>query len=131
MAEQYPASLPKPLLNGYGFAVASGVIRSGTDTDQAQRRVFDTMPHTFTLSFLLTVSEWWTWSQWVADYGHGWFEIDIPTLYAGRIDLNVSTVLVRLISGVSAEAIGQECIRASVAAELAPSAIAAYLEEVL
>jgi hypothetical protein len=131
MATQYPPSLPQPLVSGFTAAVGSGVLRAEPGAHQQQRRVHETMPHLFTMSFMMTVLEWDSWSRWVARYGYRWFEIEIPTMYAGSIGANKSPVLLRFTSAsITAEAVSGDTMRITVTAEIAPSMISLYLEDV-
>lgn len=128
MTTQYPSSLPQPLLQGFSMSVASGVIRSDMDTHQAQRRVFNTMPHVFSMSFIMSIVEWEAWARWVDEYGFRWFEIELPTMYAGRDDLEKAPVLLRMTAIGAAVPVSGQHVQIAVTAEIAPSAIAAYIE---
>jgi hypothetical protein len=127
MPTQYPSILPQPLVSGFGAVVASGVIRSDSDTHQEQRRVFNTMPHSFTLSFIMGLAEWDSWARWIAEYGHRWFEILLPTMYAGKFGQFKAPVLIRLTSNVPAATVSGDHVHVSVTAEMAPSMIGQYL----
>lgn len=131
MTTQYPSTLPGPLLEGYSATIAMGVIRSDMSGHQAQRRVFATMPHSFTLSFLLSLTEWAAWQVWVTSYGFRWFEIDLATHYAGRDGSPVAPVLIRLMSGAVTVPVSERHVRVSVEAEMAPSMITQYLDNQL
>ena len=124
----YPSSLPAPLIEGFMATVSMGVIRSDAPGHQAQRRVFSTMPHGFSLSFIMSISQWGSWSQWVGVNGYRWFTMDLPTLYAGRAGAKVLPVTIRFVSDVSAVNVSASSVRASVQAETAPSFISAYLD---
>jgi hypothetical protein len=128
MPTQYPETFPQPLLQGFSMSVASGVIRSDMDTHQAQRRVFSTMPHVFSMSFILSLVEWDAWARWVAEYGFRWFEIEIPTMYAGRETLDKKATLIRLTAVGAAAPVSGQHVQIAVTAEIAPSAIADYIE---
>lgn len=130
MATQYPSTLPRPTFSGFGATVASGVIRADSDSHQAQRRVHTTMPHTFTLSFVMGLTEWAQWQLWSLEYGYRWFELDLPTLYAGKLNESTAPALIRFTSGFNATLLAAEQVQVSVTAEMAPSMIAAYLEDV-
>jgi len=128
MPTEYPSTLPQPLLQGFSMSVASGVIRSDMDTHQAQRRVFNTMPHVFSMSFIMSIVEWEAWARWVDEYGFRWFEIELPTMYAGRDDLDKKATLIRMTSIGAASPVSGQHVQIAVTAEIAPSAIAAYIE---
>ena len=128
MTTQYPSSLPQPLLQGFSMMVASGVIRSDMDTHQQQRRVFSNMPHVFSMSFIMSIVEWEAWARWVDDYGFRWFQIELPTMYAGRDDLDKKATLIRMTSIGAAAPVSGQHVQIAVTAEIAPSAIAEYIE---
>jgi hypothetical protein len=128
MPTLYPATRPDPVISGLGATVAMGVIRSDMDTHQVQRRVFNTMPHAFTLSFVLTLTQWATWQQWALENGYGWFEINLPSLYAGNLLQNTSLAVVRFTSNFSATTLAADVVQVNVTAEMAPSMIADYYE---
>jgi len=107
-----------------------GVIRADGPTDQAQRRVFNTMPQTFQLTFIMSVEDWGPWYNWAKDNGWRWFEIDLPTCYAGLAGTSLSAVLIRFTSDLSAVNIASDAVRITVSAEMAPSMISQYLDAV-
>jgi hypothetical protein len=130
MPTQYPATLPGPTIEGLGIRVGMGVVRSDMDTHQVQRRVFSSMPHSFTLAFTLSLAQWAQWQLWVLANAYRWFEIDLPSLYAGRIAANTSPALIRFTSNVTATMRSAEHVQVAVAAEMAPSMIDGYLEAI-
>ena len=121
MATQYPSDFPHPTIAGFGINVASGVIRSDMSMHQQQRRLYKTMPHTFSLRFVLSTEQWFDWQRWVTDNGFKWFEMDLPSMYAGRTFECSSPLLVRLISDVQVTAITRDHFEVLVTAESAPS----------
>lgn len=123
----YPAALPGPLIEAFSAVVASGVIRAESGVHQAQRRVFATMPQTFSMTFILDVQQWAEWQQWAGAYGYRWFEMDLPTLYAGADGLRLSSTIVRFVSSFSAVALSQTQVQVTVMAETAPSMAARLL----
>ena len=124
----YPSTFPAPLINGYSLTVGSGVIRSDMDTQQAQRRVFTTMPHAFTLSFIMSLAQWGEWQQWADSYGYRWFQMNLPSFYAGKDNLRIAPAIIRFTSGISAANLSQDTVQILVSAEMAPSMFAQYLE---
>lgn len=121
MATQYPSEFPHPTIAGFGINVASGVIRADMPMHQLQRRLYKTMPHTFSLRFVLSTEQWFDWQKWVTDNGFKWFEMNLPSMYAGRTFACSSTLLVRLISDVQVTAITRDHFEVLVTAESAPS----------
>jgi hypothetical protein len=105
-----------------------GVVRSDDVTHEQQRRVFKSMPHTFSLVFILSLGEWAQWKAWVTENGYRWFEIALPTLYDGRVDGTLAVI--RLTSEVSASLRANDVVQVSVTAELSPSMVSNYLANV-
>lgn len=127
MPTSYPADLPAPLLEGFSGTVQMGVVRAEGATDQAQRRVYASMPHSFSLTFVMSAAQWAAWYAWVSVYGYRWFLMDLPTLYAGLAGQDLSPVLIRFTSDISSGPVSGREVQVSVAAETAPSMISQYL----
>lgn len=130
MATQYPSTYPCPTLSGFSAVVSMGVARSEMGGNQMQRRYFSTMPHTFSLSFVMSVATWFAWQSWVMQNAYTWFEMDLPNLYASQQGLLVAPTLIRFTSPISASNLTESQVQLSVQAEMAPSMIANYLETV-
>jgi hypothetical protein len=128
MPTVYPSTLPGPVIEGLGLRVNMGVLRSEDTTHQAQRRIHKTMPHSFSLTFRMSLIDWADWQLWVLANGYNWFEIELPSLYAGRLSQNTAPALVRFTSDLGATLLAADVVQVTVTAELAPSAIGAYLE---
>ncbi len=128
MATSYPSNLANPLISGFGITVASGALRSTMPGSQVQRRAFDTMPHTFRLAFSMSVTDWADWQAWVALNAHDWFNMDLPSMYAGKVATLTTPTLIRFISPITAAIMSAEHVQLSVSAEIAPSMIARYRE---
>ena len=127
MATSYPTTFPSPQLDGLSAMVDMGLIKTDRPMNQAQRRLYATMPHTFSLTFNMSISTWGLWYNWVIANGFRWFTINLPSLYAGRTGDWASPVLVRFTSDLSAANITATDVRITVMAEAAPSMIATYL----
>ena len=127
MATSYPTTFPSPQLDGLSAMVDMGLIKTDRPMNQAQRRLYATMPHTFSLTFNRSISTWGLWYNWVIANGFRWFTINLPSLYAGRTGDWASPVLVRFTSDLSAANITATDVRINVMAEAAPSMIATYL----
>lgn len=128
MATQYPTDYPPALLDGFSIQVQSGVIRSGNMGPTSQRRLHNTMPHTFNLSFSMTLAQWANWQAWVEANAYSWFELRIPSMYSGRTYDVVGATLLRFISPVTIDQMTADDVRATVTAEIAPSMISQYIE---
>lgn len=128
MATAYPSTLPLPKIEGFTATVASGLIKTDTPTQQAQRRVFKNMPHRFSLTFTMGATTWATWHNWVMNNGFRWFTMNLPTMYAGLLSAQISPVLIRFVSNPAMTPVSLSDVQITIAAEIAPSAIDAYLE---
>lgn len=126
---KYPAEFPCVQIDSYQMVAGSGVIRAG-NPHQSQRRVFNTMPHTINLSFTMPVSGWNAWFDWMKSNGYRWFDMNLPSLYAGLENARMSVHAIRLVSQMSAENMTDKQIRVSVVAEMSPVMIDKYLEAV-
>ena len=124
----YPSAFPSPAIEGFTATVASGVIRDSSPVHEAQRRVYTTMPHTFALTFTMSVAVWASWYQWATTYGYRWFTLNLPTMYAGLAGTTNSAVLVRFTSDLAARNVTATDVQVTVNAESAPSMIGAYLD---
>lgn len=120
MATAYPGTFPLPKIEGFSASVASGLIRADAPTHQAQRRVYTTMPHRFSLTFVMSVTTWATWQNWMIANGYRWFQISLPTLYAGQAGTSLSSVVVRLVSDISMTPVNLSTVQITVSAESAP-----------
>jgi hypothetical protein len=107
-----------------------GAARSEIPMSQVQRRIFRTMPHSVSLSFVMTVTQWGTWETWVKANGYDWFQLDLPSLYSGRLGKRLSPHLIRFTSGLSVRNITESSVQISVNAEFSPSMITQYLDAV-
>lgn len=128
MAAAYPSTLVQPQLNGLTIGVGAGVARSDVPGAQVQRRIFATMPHSFTLSFAMTLAQWSDWQAWVKVNAYSWFTMYLPSMYAGLDGLLTTPTLIRFTSPITASNLSQDHIRVSVMAEMAPTMIARFHE---
>lgn len=128
MATAYPSTFRLPRIEGFGASVDAGLISADGPTDQVQRRVYETMPHVFTMTFVMPVAEWSAWHGWVRIYGFRWFEMSLPSMYAGLAGAERSPILIRFTSPViTASMVADNVVSITVTAEMAPSMIADYL----
>lgn len=76
----YPTNYPLPTIEGYGIDVDMGVIRTQFNGGRIrQRRVYSTMPQTFTLRFVVELAGLKTWQNWVNDHAYTWFDLRIAS----------------------------------------------------
>lgn len=130
MPLSYPSSFACPLLSGFNISVAAGVLRAQEPGAQVQRRAFDTMPHVFQLSFAMSVTDWSAWQAWVTDNAFDWFNMDLPSMYAGLAKTQKTPTLIRFVSPISVSTLTEQHVQLSVTAEMAPSMIRKYREAI-
>lgn len=121
----YPASFPCPMVAGYQYTVAAGVIRSDGSNRYEQRRVHKIMPHIITASFTLTPEEWGIWQVWMTEHGYEWFEFDeLPTMYQSK-----KALVVRLVAdSIKISARSQKIFKADAKFEVSPTMYLTSLE---
>lgn len=117
----FPSGLPLPLLTSYADETDIGVSAVRFERGNArQRRAVARPSHSFSMSFVLTTAQFWTWQSWANLYGYDWHMMDLVSPFAG-IANNAAVPIphqVRYTSNISYEAVGVGVIRATVTAEL-------------
>lgn len=128
MATAYPSNFPCPLIAGFRIDVGMGVIRADNPGHQVQRRVFTTMPHMLAMSFAMSVVTWAAWQKWCLDNAYGWFEMPLPSLYAGQTGAVEEPTVIRFVSEFTAVNLTEDDVQVSVTAEISPSMFRRVLE---
>lgn len=128
MTQSYPSTFPCPMIEGYQIDVDSGLLRSKDRGKPAQRRAFSSMPHSVKCKFALSLKEWGYWQEWITKDAKGWFNINLPSMYAGRVGANTYPHLVRIVSSITIDSKTVTHVVASVTLEIAPSMFKSYLE---
>jgi hypothetical protein len=128
--QTYPSDFPCVQIAGYRADVAMGAARSEIPMSQVQRRIFRTMPHAIALSFVMTVTQWGSWQNWIKQYGYDWFQLDLPSRPEYRLGKRISPHVIRFTSGLSVRNITESSVQISVNAEFSPSMITQYLDAV-
>ena len=127
MPEIYPSVYPQPLMLPYGFNVDMGVLRTPMDGGLArQRRLYDVMPHTFQLQFIVTTAELYSWQQWVNQYAYDFFQIDLVSRISSQAGANCAPHFVRFTTDLAFEQFDKGMLRITVAAELSPAQVSNY-----
>lgn len=125
MPEVYPKSLPQPLLTPYGVDVDSGLLRTPMDGGLArQRRLYEVMPHSFTLEFLVPRKQLFSWQDWINRYGYDYIEMDLLSWLSNN--QTCSTHFVRFTTNISYETVEDGYVRARMGAELSPAQVSNY-----
>jgi hypothetical protein len=127
MGLTYPKAFPLPTAGGLTAVIDAGIVRTDTATDQVQRRVYNTMPHSFTMTFVMDLVEFNYWYEWILNYGFRWFDILLPTVYAGLANSDLSPVTVRVQGPIQTSFLANNVVQAEFTAETAPGMIVKYL----
>lgn len=82
--------------------------------------MFDSMPAEYSMSFVMPYDKWGAWMTWVNQNGYTWFDIEIPNHVAAAAggSLCKGTGEIRFISDINWSVIGEDSVKATVAAEL-------------
>ncbi len=126
----YPSDFPCPLIDQYSIMVMGGAIRSDSPVHNTSRRVFNTVPHTFTVGFTVDPFMFTRWYDWIRSFGYQWCEINLPSMYAGKTGTRMSPHIVRVVSIITAAPATDKYMQVSLTLELSPSMITKYLEAV-
>ena len=107
MANKYPSSFPCPLIQGTAAEIYSAAIRTPFEGGNTrQRRIHRQIPHAFKLTwFLKQVNLYGLWLNWMNVNGWDWFEMDLPSAYAGLQGKELYPHSVRLMSDLSTKLI--------------------------
>lgn len=125
MPEVYPKTLPQPLLTPYGVEVDSGLLRTPMDGGLArQRRLYEVMPHSFTLEFLVPRSQLFSWQDWINRYGYDYVEMELVSWLSAN--KNCSVHFVRFTTNITYESVEGGYVRATMGAELSPAQVSNY-----
>jgi hypothetical protein len=126
MPEKYPLTLPQPLLTPYGVEVDSGLLRTPMDGGLSrQRRLYDVMPHAFTLEFVVPRNQLYSWQDWINRYGYDYIEMDLVSWLS--VNQDCSTHYVRLTTNIAYEMLDSgRHVRARMGAELSPAQVSNY-----
>jgi hypothetical protein len=122
MAVTYPESFRCAQITPYQISVDMGVLRTPMDGGATrQRRVYRTMPHTFSLDFIMTVQELGAWQDWVNVHGYDFFTINkLESMYAGQLGEIASPHSIRFTSNLTIDNPVYGWVRVKVSAELDP-----------
>jgi hypothetical protein len=126
MTTKYPAEFACPQILPYKIDVNMGVLRTPMESGHSrQRRMFRTMPHIFSLEFVLTVKELGRWQAWVNLFAYDYFNMNLESMYSGLADAETIPHTVRFISNLQIENVTQGYVRVRVQAELSPAFVTA------
>lgn len=117
----YPTTLPLPQIADYSSQTAMGLSAVTFEAgNRRQRRMSRRQRHTFTLSFVFTTGQLWTWQSWANSNGYDWHLMNLESAYSG-FSVSGDRLIphyVRYISDIGVEALGNDYHRVTVSAAL-------------
>jgi hypothetical protein len=130
MAGEYPVGLPLPQVDSYSLQLSMGftsTVFEGGNTRQRRRAMRER--YIFSLSFVLTTAQLWTWQSWANMYGYQWHTMLLASDYSDQAGLGLTVVphTIRYISNISFETLSVGIIRAYVGAEMNIGNIPSYV----
>lgn len=119
----YPTSFPVANRVPYAIGVDMGVVRSDFAAGNArQRRQYRIMPQALALAFQVRVDELNVWQNWINAHAYEWFLCPVSTMYSAPATIRYEAL--RFTGDLQMSSIGWNLVEVTVAAELAPDAIA-------
>lgn len=117
----YPDGLPLPQVAEYSVATVRGLgaVRFERGNTR-QRRMVRRDRNVFSLAFVFTTAELWTWQSWANQYGYDWHTMSLESAYSGLSVTGASLIphTVRYISDIAFQTIAAGIVRVSVQAEM-------------
>jgi hypothetical protein len=123
----YPATFPVPRVAAYQYNVDAGLIRTPMDGGfPRQRRLYDVMPHAWSLEFVLTNATLYGWQTWVNSYGYDYFQIDMTSWLSSQAGKLVVPHIIRFTSNLVVEVSAKPNFVVRVEADLSPSQVTTF-----
>jgi len=117
----YPAGLPLPTVIDYGVQTATGLALVRFDRGNSRlRRKAKRHRQMFTLSFVFTSSQLWTWQSWANESGYDWHSMLLESPFSG-LSVSGSDLIphsIRYVSDISMAPLSSGVMRVTVAAEM-------------
>jgi hypothetical protein len=124
--EIYPPNFPLPLLTPYTWEVDMGLLRTPMDGGMArQRRLFDVMPHTIQVSFVVPQAQLTAWQNWVHLHAYEYFQVELLTHLTPPNKCG-SSHLARFTTNLIFGTLTKGHLTCKVAMELSPAQISNY-----
>lgn len=117
----WPATLPRPDRDGYGYTIAAGLLRTEFAGGYIrQRRTMFGMPAAFSMSFRMNTAQLAILQTFLDRYGWSWFAMDLVSGGARVVRPASDCVLhkVRFTSDATHELIGPNVWRVTMQAEV-------------
>ena len=115
----YPSSLPCPQLSDYQLNIDYGMQAVTFENGhRRQRKAFKQKRMVFSLSFVLTNAQLWTWQSWANKYGYDWHWMNLESNFSGAVGSNVSGHYIRYITDIAIEPVDHKYFRVVVQAEM-------------
>lgn len=120
----YPDDFPLPQRDSYGYTVDAGLISTPMESGgPRQRRKYGSMPHYFSLEFIVPRADLDSWQQWVNQNAYDWFEIPLVNMITIGDPLCSNYCFARFISDLSLSVLTRDFFSVTVQAELQPGQV--------
>ncbi len=122
----YPATWPRPLIDGFRIEVDAGLSRSVIDSGYyRQSQGYYWQPEIYNVDFVVPAQDFGDWQDWMNEFSGQWFSLDMMSHVSsqgGRIERFCTPHTVRLIEDLRVTPFmgHQDQIRVSTKLELAP-----------
>ena len=116
-----PIGLPNGQISDYSVATATGLAPIKFERGNTrQRRTAQRHKQSFTLSFVLTSSQLWTWQLWANENAYNWHTMLLESAYSGLSVSGQALIphTIRYVSDISIQVISQGYLKATVLAEM-------------
>ena len=117
----YPIGLPAPQIADYSISTATGLMPIRFERGNVrQRRTAQRHKQTFTMTFMLTINQLWSWQLWANESGYDWHTMFLESPYSGLSvsGANLIPHSIRYVSDFSIQVVTQGDVRATVIAEM-------------
>lgn len=121
MMSTYPPTFACPQIEAFSVNVNMGVVRSDIDRGMnKQYRMQNTMPHLFSVRFVMTLKQYGLWQRWMVHHLGEWFLMNLPSMHAGLVSKRMIPHIVRNVSDFEISYVTQEHVAISIQMELHP-----------
>jgi hypothetical protein len=120
----YPTTFPAPRCAPHAWKIDMGVLRTPMEGGNTrQRRLYDVMPHAYTLEFTLRLTELFAWQAWVNANAYDYFDLPLVSWLSSQAGVRAMPTEARFTSDLEVEFSPPDNVVVRVGAELSPAAV--------
>lgn len=125
----YPRDFPPAQPEPYSWEVDMGILRTPMDGGNArQRRLYDTMPQRWALTFVVPIAQLYDWQTWVNVHAYDYFDMPMVSSLSSQAGTRWSTHTMRFTSNLAIDYAPHRCVNVRVEAEIAPPSYVAPVD---